>query len=34
VLRTLLLFGTLWWGWSAHAWLTNRLDPEKGAVVW
>ena len=29
--RALLLLGTLWWAWSAYAWLTNTLDPEEGA---
>jgi low temperature requirement protein LtrA len=32
LLRGLLLLGTLWWAWSAYAWLTNTLDPEEGAV--
>src|SRR6058998_148343 len=32
LLRGLLLLGTLWWPWSAYAWLTNTLDPEEGAV--
>jgi low temperature requirement protein LtrA len=32
LLRGVLLLGTLWWAWSAYAWLTNTLDPEEGAV--
>src|SRR2546429_3932172 len=32
LLRGLLLLGTLWWAWSAYAWLTNTVDPEEGAV--
>jgi low temperature requirement protein LtrA len=32
LLRGLLLLGTLWWAWSAYAWLTNTLDPEEGAI--
>jgi low temperature requirement protein LtrA len=32
LLRGGLLLGTLWWAWSAYAWLTNTLDPEEGAV--
>jgi low temperature requirement protein LtrA len=32
LLRGLLLLGTLWWVWSAYAWLTNTLDPEEGAI--
>jgi low temperature requirement protein LtrA len=32
LLRGALLLGTLWWAWSAYAWLTNTLDPEEGAV--
>lgn len=32
LLRALLLLGTLWWAWSAYAWLTNTLDPEEGPV--
>ncbi len=32
LLRGLLLLGALWWAWSSYAWLTNRLDPEEGAV--
>jgi low temperature requirement protein LtrA len=32
LLRALLLLGTLWWAWSAYAWLTNTLDPEEGVV--
>jgi low temperature requirement protein LtrA len=32
LLRGLLLLGSLWWAWSAYAWLTNTLDPEEGAV--
>src|SRR5881397_3513976 len=35
LLRGMLLLGTLWWAWSAYAWLTNTLDPEEGAPsVW
>jgi low temperature requirement protein LtrA len=32
LLRGLLLLGTLWWAWSAYAWLTNALDPEEGGI--
>src|SRR5437870_6375987 len=32
LLRGALLLSTLWWAWSAYAWLTNTLDPEEGAV--
>jgi low temperature requirement protein LtrA len=32
LLRAGALLGMLWWGWAAYAWLTNTLDPEKGAV--
>ncbi len=32
LLRGLLLLGMLWWAWSAYAWLTNTLDPEKEIV--
>src|SRR5712691_441732 len=32
LLRGMLLLGTLWWAWSAYAWLTNTLDPEEGTV--
>jgi low temperature requirement protein LtrA len=34
LLRGLLLFGVLWWAWSAYAWLTNTLDPEEGPFGW
>jgi low temperature requirement protein LtrA len=32
LLRAAMLFGALWWAWSAYAWLTNALDPEEGGV--
>jgi low temperature requirement protein LtrA len=32
LLRGMLLLGMLWWAWSAYAWLTNTLDPEKEDV--
>jgi low temperature requirement protein LtrA len=32
LLRGLLLLATVWWLWSADAWLTNALDPEEGPV--
>jgi low temperature requirement protein LtrA len=32
VLRGALVLATLWWAWSAYAWLTNTLDPDEGAV--
>jgi low temperature requirement protein LtrA len=28
----LLVLAALWWAWSGHAWLTNALEPEAGAV--
>ena len=28
----LLILATLWWAWTAYAWLTNTVDPEVGAV--
>ena len=32
LLRGLLLLATLWWLWSAYAWLTNIVDPDVGIV--
>ncbi|HVR13090.1 MAG TPA: low temperature requirement protein A [Gaiellaceae bacterium] len=32
VAHGLLILSTLWWGWAAYAWLTNTLNPDKGAV--
>ena len=32
LVRAFLLLGTLWWAWSAYAWLTNHLDPEERIV--
>ena len=28
----LLILATLWWAWTAYAWLTNTVDPDVGAV--
>jgi low temperature requirement protein LtrA len=28
----LLILATLWWAWTAYAWLTNTVDPGVGAV--
>ncbi len=28
----LLILTTLWWAWTAYAWLTNTVDPDVGAV--
>jgi low temperature requirement protein LtrA len=30
--RGVLVLATLWWAWSAYAWLTNIVDPEEGLV--
>lgn len=30
--RTLLLFLAVWWVWVYTTWVTNRLDPDRGAV--
>jgi low temperature requirement protein LtrA len=32
LLRGMLLLATLWWLWSAYAWMTNIVDPEDGLV--
>ena len=32
LLRGALLLAALWWAWGTYAWLTNTVDPEKGAV--
>jgi low temperature requirement protein LtrA len=29
----LLVISTLWWAWSAYAWLTNVADPDEGRVL-
>ena len=29
----LLILATLWWAWTAYAWLTNTVDPDVG-VLW
>lgn len=31
-LRAALVFGLLWWAWSAYAWLTNAIDIERSLV--
>jgi low temperature requirement protein LtrA len=31
--HALLVLATLWWGWSAYAWLTNTVDPGAGPVA-
>jgi low temperature requirement protein LtrA len=31
--HALLILVTLWWAWSAYAWLTNAVDPAEG-LVW
>jgi low temperature requirement protein LtrA len=28
----LLILAALWWVWAAYAWLTNTVDPDRGAV--
>jgi low temperature requirement protein LtrA len=28
----LVILTTLWWAWTAYAWLTNTVDPDVGAV--
>jgi low temperature requirement protein LtrA len=28
----LLILAALWWAWAAYAWLTNTIDPDRGAV--
>src|SRR5919205_1153040 len=28
----LLVLAALWWAWAGYAWLTNRVNPEEGAV--
>jgi low temperature requirement protein LtrA len=28
----MLVLAALWWAWAGYAWLTNRIDPEEGAV--
>ena len=28
----LLILGALWWVWASYAWLTNTVDPDRGAV--
>ncbi len=30
--RGLVVFGVLWWAWTAYAWLTNTINPEEGEV--
>jgi low temperature requirement protein LtrA len=30
--HALLVLATLWWAWSAYAWLTNAADPNEGRV--
>jgi low temperature requirement protein LtrA len=30
--HALLVLTTLWWAWSAYAWLTNAADPSEGRV--
>jgi low temperature requirement protein LtrA len=29
----LLILATLWWAWTAYAWLTNTIDPDVGPVL-
>jgi low temperature requirement protein LtrA len=29
----LLILATLWWAWTAYAWLTNTVDPDVGPVL-
>lgn len=31
-LRAALVFGLLWWAWSAYTWLTNAIDIERSIV--
>lgn len=31
-LRGALVFGLLWWAWSAYTWLTNAIDIERSSV--
>ncbi len=31
-LRAAVVFGLLWWAWSAYTWLTNAIDIERSAV--
>jgi low temperature requirement protein LtrA len=28
----MLVLSALWWAWAGYAWLTNRINPEEGAV--
>jgi low temperature requirement protein LtrA len=28
----MLVLAALWWAWAGYAWLTNRINPEEGAV--
>ncbi len=30
--RAALIFGLLWWAWSAYTWLTNAIDIERSVV--
>ncbi|MDH4178080.1 MAG: low temperature requirement protein A, partial [Thermoleophilia bacterium] len=30
--RAALVFGLLWWAWSAYTWLTNAIDIERSGV--
>jgi low temperature requirement protein LtrA len=30
--RSVLVLASLWWAWTAYAWLTNTVDPEEGVV--
>src|SRR4051794_16403267 len=30
--RGMLMLALLWWAWSAYAWLTNEIDPERDAA--
>src|SRR4051794_37744250 len=28
----MLVLAALWWAWAGYAWLTNRINPEEGAI--
>jgi low temperature requirement protein LtrA len=32
MLQGLVVFGLLWWAWTAYAWLTGTINPEEGVV--